>query len=598
MYVLGLSFDYHDAAAALLKDGECLAAAEEERFSRFKHDARYPKNAVAFCLKQAGISANELDAIAFYEKPLAKFDRLVTNSLRSLPRGVTYLFDSLDAWIAGDKFDPFNRVIADLGVSRSICKTVDHHKSHAASTYFASGFDEATIVTLDGVGEYETANIWVARNGQMTKLRSMHFPHSLGLFYSAMTAFLGFEVNEGEYKVMGMAGFGTPSHVDKIRQLIRFDGKGIRTDLSYFDFRTPKTTFARKKLEELLGKPRKPENDFRVQPEAGEAEDSPVVQESRHYADIAASVQQAAEEMIVAFVQSAIEETGINKVCMAGGVALNSLANGRVARELGCQLYIQPAAGDGGGSLGAAWAHWSECAPGQSAKPMTHAFLGQAWDEHDIAAALADGAVQDIQHFPERSEYFEAVAQCLADGIVVGWSQGRFEWGPRALGARSIIAHPGIPGMQDNINRMIKFREPFRPFAPVVLEEHASEYFELDDEIAANATERFMLSVCRVRKEKQAEIPAVTHVDGTARVQVVGPDSPAPYRPLLERFHAKTGVPVLVNTSFNRRGEPMVASPLDAVRTFGWSGIDALAIGNYLAVKPDRTKQMQWGASA
>ena len=310
MYLLGLSFDYHDAAAAILKDGECIAAAEEERFSRIKHDATYPKHAVRFCLEEAGIGPDMLDAVVFYEKSLAKFDRLVTNSLRSLPAGIPYLLDSLDAWVAGGKFDPFRRVIADIGVSRSICRTVDHHKSHAASTYFASGFDEATVVTLDGVGEYETANVWLARSGHLKKLRATRFPHSLGLFYSALTAFLGFEVNEGEYKVMGMAGFGEPRHVDLIRKLIRFDGTGIRVDLSYFDFRTPKTTFARPKLLELLGKPRTPESTFRVRYEPGESEDSAIVRESRHYADIAASVQRVTEEMIIAFVDSAIRETG------------------------------------------------------------------------------------------------------------------------------------------------------------------------------------------------------------------------------------------------------------------------------------------------
>ena len=592
MYVLGLSFDYHDAAAAILKDGVCLAAAEEERFSRVKHDSSYPKLAVRFCLEQAGISPRDLGAVVFYEKPLVKFDRLVVNSL--LKPG--YLFDSLDAWIAGGKFDPFARVVQDIGVPRKICKTVDHHKSHAASTYFASGFDEATIVTLDGVGEYETANIWHAEGGQMKKLRAMHFPHSLGLFYSAMTAFLGFEVNEGEYKVMGMAGFGSPRHVEAIRKLIHFDGKQIRADLSYFNFRTPKLTFARPKLMKLLGEPRTPENAFRISPQEGEAKDSAVRYREpslRRYCRQRATGLRRDDR--IAYVRSAVEETGVRQVCLAGGVALNSLANGRVARELGVDLYIQPAAGDGGGALGAAWAYWNEIEPAKRPPPMYSPYLGRAWEAPDIQAALDDGAVDDVRHCANDQERDDLVAQILADGLVVGWCQGRFEWGPRALGARSIIAHPGIPGMQDKINRMIKFREPFRPFAPVVLAEHAAAYFELPSPISDLAPERFMLSVCAVREQKKAEIPAVTHVDGTARVQVVGPGSDAPYRPLLERFYEKTGVPVLVNTSFNRRGEPMVSSPADAVRTYAWSGIDAISIGHAVAVKADRRARTRWG---
>ncbi|MBF0269671.1 MAG: hypothetical protein HQL44_13890 [Alphaproteobacteria bacterium] len=584
MNVLGLSFDYHDAAAALLVKGEIVAAAEEERFSRKKHDASYPARAVAFCLEQAGIGAGELDAVVFYEFPFLKFERILDRAIRTFPKSLGYIKKASESWFRTDKFDVAARISADLGIGRDKIHFVRHHASHAAAAFYCSPFEEATIVTLDGAGEFETATMGLGDAQGLRVLNRFCYPHSVGLFYSAMTAFLGFEVNEGEYKVMGMAGFGRPTQTDKIRKLVRYSGKRFRVDLSYFNFDTPADSFAKPKLNELLGTPRIPESPFDVGDPALPEVDDPVQTSSRHYADIAASLQRVTEDIILEIVKDAVMETGIRNVVLAGGVALNSLANGRIIRELGYPLYVHPAAGDAGGALGAALHHYVCTHRQPRPKPLTRAFLGKGYDDALIRDTLERSAVSSVSYVDDDEELLARTAKLLQDGHVVGWFQDRFEWGPRALGARSILGNPAISGMRRTINEKIKFREPFRPFAPAVLAERAADFFEMDAPKTLSQPENFMLAVHRVRPEMQAVIPSVTHVDGTARVQLLWPDQNR-FRKLVEAFDRLTGIPVILNTSFNRRGEPIVASPQDALTTFSWSGMDYLVMSNFIIGK-------------
>ena len=580
MVILGLAFDYHDAAAAILVDGDIAFAAEEERYSRIKHDRRIPTGAVQAALHHTNLRIDDIDAVVFYEKPLVKFGRIFNNA-RSVPNREAYIDDSLRYWIRHGKFSVAERITHQFGVPADRIFFVAHHESHAASTFFCSSFEDATVITLDGIGEYESATVSIGQGIKLNQVHSMRYPNSVGLFYSAMTAFLGFEVNEGEYKVMGMAGFGQAIHADKIRKLIFDDDNSIRIDQTFFDFHTFDGAPYKTALTTLLGLPRQPESPF--EPD----DDSAMGEMSRKYADIAASVQTVAEEAILMFVRSAIQKTGIDTVAMAGGVALNSLANGRIQRELGVPLYVHPSPGDAGGALGAALHYHCVGLGHPRPKPMSDPFLGSQYSQEDVFNALEVSGVKQMETFPDQGTLCERVAGVLAQGKVVGWFQGRFEWGPRALGARSILANPTIPDMKRMINEKIKFRESFRPFAPAVLSEHAAEYFDIcnDDCEDSLAPECFMLSVRRVRPEKTALIPAVTHVDGTARVQLVHKSVGSPLRTLIERFFSSTGVPLLLNTSFNRRGEPMVGTPKDAVTTFLYSGLDCLVIQNTIAWK-------------
>lgn len=582
MRILGLSFDYHDAAAALLVDGKLAAAGQEERFTRKKHDASLPIKSVAFCLSEAGLTSSQIDYVAFYEKTMLKFNRIVRSSIKRRKRA--YLRDTLTSWLREEKFDVRKRIAEAIPIAPSRIISFSHHESHAASAFFCSPFNEATVLTLDGVGERQTAGVSIGRGAELERLASVELPHSLGLLYSAFTAFLGFEVNEGEYKVMGMAGFGQPRFLDDVMRFITLkpDG-GFMIDQACFEFLCPEDLPYRQELIRRFGPARQAESKFAVQPEPGINDD--ILSLSRRYADIAASIQKATENVIMHMAARAVERTGIRNLCMAGGVALNSLANGRLIRECGYPLYIHPAAGDAGGAVGAALLCHHKSAGGARTAPLTSAYLGYAASEQEIKAAIATSGFAKVEATDNDDELVERVAGLLADGAVIGWLQGRAEWGPRALGCRSILADPTRPEMQRRVNESIKFREPFRPFAPVVPVEVATTYFDMPEVTDPASPEYFMLAVHPVRREMRHRLPAVTHADGTARIQVVSSDSHRLYHDLLHAFGRKSGVPVLLNTSFNLRGEPIVDTPIDALKTFAFSGLDAVVLGRYIVFK-------------
>jgi len=571
--ILGLSFDYHDAAAALLVDGRIVAAAQEERFSRQKNDPGFPARAAAFCLAQAGLTGADLDAVAHYENPFVKFERVLEGALET---GKKKAFNrTLDNWCRLGKLDVRGRIVTELGVPRDRIHFGEHHRSHAAAAFFCSPFADATVVTIDGVGERETMTVSAARGTTLSKRYTLELPHSLGLFYSAMTAFLGFKVNSGEYKVMGMAGFGQPRLVDQIRELVRLTPEGaLALDPKYFDFVFPEARVPfTDALTRLLGAPRVPESPFDL--------DDPAC---RHYADIAASAQAVTEEAIFHMVETAVEKTGLPDVVLAGGVALNSLANGKLQNRLAGRLYVYPAAGDGGSALGAAL-DLHHASGGARSRSLVDPFLGKAYGRAAIDEALEVGGVDRFTRYEDRDELLRVVAEHLAAGSVVGWFQGRFEWGPRALGHRSILADPTGPEMQALINEKIKFREPFRPFAPAVLSERAAEYFDVPEPYGLESPEHFMLTVADVHPDKRPKIPAVTHVDGSARVQRVSRDTNPLFADLITAFEKEKGVPMLVNTSFNLRGEPIVASPMDALKTFFYSDMDYVVLGGVVVGK-------------
>lgn len=589
MYVLGLSFNYHDSAAALIKDGEVVAAAEEERFSRFKHDHGFPHRAIAFCLKQAGIGAEDIDHVAFYERSILKFDRIVRSAVRARldGRNPGYLNRVVEGWLHEGKFDDQRMIKAHLGVPQGRISTIPHHLSHAAAAFFASPFPRAAVITMDGVGEYDTLTVWEGAGTRLERRYGLELPASLGLFYSAFTAFLGFEVNEGEYKVMGMAGFGTPRFADLIRPLIPLTPDGLFTiDPAYFQFECPDELPYTPRLIELLGQARAPESDFRIAPPGTEPKPGSPEAISQHYADIAASLQLCTEEIILHVVRHAVEQIGVRNVCIAGGVGLNSLANARVQRELGVRLYVHPAAGDAGAALGAALHHYHTVL-GEPRRPggLVDPYLGAAYGDEEIVAHLRRHGFHRFIELPDDAAVVQATVDRLVAGKVIGWMQGRFEWGPRALGNRSIIANPTRDDMKETVNVRIKFREPFRPFAPSVLAERVHDYFEVSEQIDPAAPECFMLAVAPVRKDKRHLLPAITHVDGTARVQAVRKETNPLYHALIEAFGERTGVPVILNTSFNLRGEAMVNTPYDALETFCWSEMDTLVMGRYLLDK-------------
>lgn len=584
MNILGLSFDYHDAAAALVCDGRIVAAAQEERFSRKKNDPSLPGIAAAFCLKRGRIGARDLDQVVFYEKTMKKFDRIIDAARSGGPGGAGYLDETLRSWMAAGKFDVPERISSALGVPMDRISCVDHHQAHAASAFFCSPFERATIVTLDGVGEYETTSVSVGDGARIEKCYSVQFPDSIGLFYSAFTAFLGFEVNEGEYKVMGMAGFGKPDYLERIRPLLELDPDGtFRVSRAHFEFGCPEEMPYTSALLDLLGPARRPESPFKIASDGGVPGSDESL--SRHFADVAASVQRLTEDAIIHVVAHAVKRTGVANVCLAGGVALNSLANGRLERELGFPLYVHPASGDAGGALGAALFHHHCVADKARMEPLQHAYLGLSHSMDDCKAALIEAGIDHFRQIDDENELLDQVAALIATGAVVGWFQGRFEWGPRALGARSILADPRRAEMQATVNEKIKFREPFRPFAPSILAHRADAFFELPPGRQPLCPEDFMLSVSRVRAEKRSLVPAITHVDGTARPQLVRQETNPRYFGLLEAFERRTGIPLILNTSFNRRGEPIVASPRDALETFQWTGLDYLVLGNLLIPK-------------
>jgi carbamoyltransferase len=592
VYILGVSCYYHDAAAVLLRDGVLVAAAEEERFTRIKHDFGFPKNAIRFCLEQAGVQGSELDYAVFFEKPFRKLDRILMTSLQMYPQSWRVFRESMISWMI-DKLWVETTLQSELDISRDKILFCEHHLSHAASAFLCSPFDEAAIMTVDGVGEWVTATYGVGRGNDIRLLKQIEFPHSIGLLYSAFTAFLGFEVNEGEYKVMGMAPYGKSRFADKVWKLVRQNADGsFSLDMDYFAFHHSTSQTYNHKFVKLFGEPRPPKMMFFTEATSfpkyfgKPPEDYP--EQSRlnqHYADIAASIQEVTEELLLGMANHLYRETGLKRLCIAGGVGLNSVANSRILRETPFEeLYVQPAAGDGGGALGAAlWAY--NCLLGKPRNfAMNHAYWGRSNTQAEIADFLRDNNVPNL-HFDQEDALLDQVVDRLMRGKVVGWSQGRFEWGPRALGNRSILADPRNPEMKDIVNAKIKFREPYRPFAPSVLAEYAEKYFELPN-AARHLPARYMLYVVPVRQNQQATLPAITHVDGTGRLQTVFREQSPRYYRLIERFGQATGVPVVLNTSFNLRGEPIVNTPGNAFNTFSKSEMDCLVMENFLIEKP------------
>lgn len=592
VHILGLSAYYHDSAACLLRDGAIVAAAQEERFTRRKHDERFPENAVAYCLREGGISLAELDHVAFYEKPFLKFDRLLHTYLAQAPRGLASFLKAMPVWLK-EKLWQKAELAEKLQFNGPIFFP-EHHESHAGSAFFPSPFEEAAILTVDGVGEWTTTSFGAGRGARIELWGEQHFPHSLGLLYSAFTYYCGFKVNSGEYKLMGLAPYGEPRFVDVIRRELldlREDGS-FHLNLACFDFPVGlRMTNAR--FDALFGAPPRPAESRLTQ----------------HYMDVARSIQEVTEEILFRMARHVRRETGLPNLCLAGGVALNCVANGRILREgVFERIWIQPAAGDAGGALGAALVAWHQAleqprhvAPGRDA--MRGSYLGPEFSRAEIRSALEDLSAEERNSFALTEGTDDglpaAVARMLADGKVVGWFQGRMEFGPRALGARSILGDARSPAMQETMNLKIKFRESFRPFAPSVLRERVGEWFELE------ADSPYMLLVAPVKAQRlrqlspgelarsgmeklltpRSEIPAVTHVDNSARVQTVNAETNPPYHRLLTAFEQLTGCPVIINTSFNVRGEPIVCSPTDALRCFLRTNMDALALGPFVLTK-------------
>jgi len=591
MYILGVSCFYHDAAAALLRDGTLVAAAEEERFSRIKHDSGFPKNAIQFCLDQAGLQGKDLDYVVFYEKPFRKFDRILMTTLQTYPQSWKVFRESMLTWMI-DKLWVGATLQTQLGIGKEKLLFCEHHLSHAASAFLCSPFEEAAILTVDGVGESVTTACGVGRGSDIRLFQQIEFPHSIGLLYSAFTAFLGFEVNEGEYKVMGMAPYGRPRYVEKVWKLVQQNQDGsFSLNMDYFCFHHSTDRTYNQKFVQLFGEPRPAKLQFFTKETGfpkyfGEPPSNynELCELNQHYADIAASIQKVTEELLLSMAMNLFRETGLKRLCMAGGVGLNSVANTRILKETPFEeLFVQPASGDGGGALGAAlWASNSLFGEPRTFT-MQHAYWGHSNSEAEINDFLVQSGIR-FEHFENEDRLLDKVVECLMSGKVVGWSQGRFEWGPRALGSRSILADARNPEMKDIVNAKIKFREPYRPFAPSVLAECAEKYFDLP-QAQAHHPARYMLYVVPVREAQRSVLPAITHVDGTGRLQTVFQDQSPRYYNLIQRFGQATGVPVVLNTSFNLKGEPIVDTPANAFSTFSKSEMDNLVLENCLIEK-------------
>jgi carbamoyltransferase len=588
MYILGLSCFYHDSAACLVQDGRILAAAQEERFTRKKHDPRFPHNALRYCLDAAAIPVEKLDYIVYYDKPFLTFERLLMSYLTVAPRGLRSWLEALPLWL-GQKLHLPKVLRKEAGYQGEMLFT-EHHEAHAASAFYPSPFDEAAILTLDGVGEWATASYGFGKGNELHLLKELHFPDSLGLLYSAFTYFTGFRVNSGEYKLMGLAPYGRPIYRDLILSElldVKEDGS-LRLNLSFFDFLGGLRMTSRRCDRLFGGPPRKPE--------------TPITQREM---DIAASIQAVTEEVVLKMARHVHRETGQKNLCLAGGVALNCVANGRVLREGPFEnLWIQPAAGDAGGALGAALAVWHRFLgnPRRAAEDghgQSGSYLGPAYSQEEIRAFLSAGGFPFHEMAPD--DRAETVARQIADGKIVGYLTGRMEFGPRALGARSILGDPRREDTQTVMNLKIKYRESFRPFAPSVLAEKASDYFEIDRESP------FMLLVAPVREErrlpqpsgdgmdmlsrlkvKRSDVPAVTHLDYSARIQTVHRETKPDYHAVLSAFERLTGCAVIVNTSFNVRGEPIVCTPEDAYRCFMRTEMDVLVLENCILFKGEQ----------
>lgn len=602
MYILGISAFYHDSAACLLKDGEIIAAAQEERFTRKKHDAGFPYHAILYCLKEAGIVAKDIDNVVFYEKPFVKFERLLETYLAFAPKGFASFAKSMPLWIK-DKLFQKSALIKELKSTldenvnwRERLLFSEHHLSHAASAYYPSPFESAAVLTLDGVGEWTTTSLAIGKGSDLQVVKEMHFPHSLGLLYSAFTYYTGFKVNSGEYKVMGLAPYGEPRYADLIREklITVADDGSFQLDMSYFDYATG-LKMTNKKFDVLFGGP----------PRTSETE------LTQREMDLAASVQKVTEDIVLKLARGIARETGERNLCLAGGVALNCVANGILVREkIFDNIWIQPAAGDAGGALGAALSTWylhhnQERATANERDAMKGTYLGPEFDDNEIEIELTSCGA----HFKKLSdtEMIEEVASALAGEKAVGWMQGRMEFGPRALGGRSIIADPRSPVMQKQLNLKVKYRESFRPFAPSVLSEDVAEWFEHE------INSPYMLLVVDLKDKKRRRmteeeealfgidklnvprslVPAITHVDYSARVQTVHADTNPKYHAVISKFKEKTGCPLVVNTSFNVRGEPIICTPTDAFKCFMGTEMDVLAVGNYVLYKEHQDKALK-----
>jgi len=601
MNILGLSAYYHDSSACILIDGEIVAAVQEERFTRIKHDSSFPSNSIQYCIKEAGINYENIDYVVFYEKPFLKFERLLETYLAFAPRGFKSFASSLPVWVKEKLFqkssiiNELNKVLGTQDDWKNKLLFSEHHLSHAASAFYPSPFEEAAILTMDGVGEWTTTSLAIGKANSVEIIKEIHFPHSLGLLYSAFTYYTGFKVNSGEYKVMGLAPYGMPKYVDKIKNNlidIKEDGSFF-LDMSYFDYCTGLTMTNQKFADLFDGPPRDPESEL-----------------SQKEMDLAASIQVVTEEIVLKLAQSIRMESGLKNLCLAGGVALNCVANGKLLKsDIFDDIWVQPAAGDAGGALGAALAihHMMLGNPRKDIKEdnMRGSYLGPQFSEAETTKVLDSlGAIHN--HLSE-DELFESAAEALASGKAIGWMNGRMEYGPRALGARSIIADSRSPTMQKMLNLKVKYRESFRPFAPSILKEELSNWFELDKESP------YMLMVSKVCKDKRllpdnedeslfgieklniprSEIPAVTHIDFSARVQTVDSLTNPRYHRLIKQFFEKTGCPVLVNTSFNVRGEPIVCDPEDAFKCFMGTELDILIIDNMILYKEDQDPSLK-----
>ena len=597
MRVLGISAYYHDSAAALLENGRIVAAAQEERFTRKKHDARFPKNAISYCLGERGIRLAEVDHVAFYDKPFLKFERLLETYVAFAPRGFQSFRMAVPLWLREKLFqkDLLGSELREYDPrfdAQQKLKFSEHHFSHAASAFYASPFDEAVVLCMDGVGEWATTSVSIGRGADLEVVKELHFPHSLGLLYSAFTYYTGFKVNSGEYKLMGLAPYGEPKYTDKIlAHLLDLKKDGtFRLNQDYFDYCTG-LTMTNGRFAELFGAPARKADEKLTQ----------------FHMDIAASIQKVTEEIVLRMTRSLAAETGIKNLCLAGGVALNCVANGRVLRERPFErIWIQPAAGDAGGAVGAALGVYHQdlrqprLPANGGSDAMSGAYLGPHFPQAEVERRLRKAGARFA--VLSENEMLDATVDALIAEKAVGWFQGRMEFGPRALGGRSILGDPRSPSMQKTLNLRVKYRESFRPFAPSVLREDVEKWFELDSDSP------YMLLVADVRKDKRREmtleekklfgieklnvprsdIPAVTHVDYSARVQTVHRDTNPKYHELLSRFKARTGCPVLVNTSFNVRGEPIVGSPEDAFRCFMGSEIEVLVVENCFLRKEDQ----------
>ncbi|MDA9678834.1 carbamoyltransferase [Candidatus Pelagibacter sp.] len=602
MYILGISAFYHDSAACLIKNGEIISAAQEERFTRKKHDSDFPHQAIKFCLKHANINNELIDNVVFYEKPFMKFERLLETYLAFAPKGFTSFTKAMPIWIKDKLFQKsviVKKLEATLGDKinwRERLLFSEHHLSHAASAFYPSPFESAAVLTLDAVGEWTTTSIAIGKNKDLKVIKEIHFPHSLGLLYSAFTYYTGFKVNSGEYKVMGLAPYGEPHYADLISEklITVADDGSFQMDMSYFDYATG-LTMTNKKFDALFGgPPRLPEAKL-----------------TQREMDLAASIQKVTEDIVVKIAKGIAKETRERNLCLAGGVALNCVANGILLREkIFDNIWIQPASGDAGGALGAALSVWylhhnNERKIISQSDSMKGSYLGPEFTDKEIETELKEfGAVYTKL---SETDLIEKVATALADEKAVGWMQGRMEFGPRALGGRSIIADPRSSMMQKQLNLKVKYRESFRPFAPSVLREDVNEWFEHDTDSP------YMLLVADVKKNKcnkmtaedealfgieklnisRSSVPAITHVDYSARIQTVHSDTNPRYHALISKFKEKTGCPLVVNTSFNIRGEPIICNPADAFKCFMGTELDILAIGNFFLVKKDQNNSLK-----